>query len=276
MGIAPSSPPPPPDIDVTRPAAARVYDYYLGGAHNFEIDRDFGRRMEETLPLVKQCAQANRGFLRRVVKWLCQQGVDQFLDIGSGVPTAGNVHEIAQEHNPKARTIYVDYEHVAASHSGIILDEQDPQRRHTDALKEDFRAPSTILDAEPTRQMLDFDEPVGLLLVALMPFVGPGDDPMELMRQYRDRLPSGSYVAMTQITSEGVPEDMIGEVEHFAASYANTANPVFLRDHASFEELFTGFDLLRPGVVWAPEWLPEDPPQDPSRTVFMAGVGRKP
>ena len=276
MGGHPSSPPPPPDIDVSRPAAARVYDYYLGGAHNFEVDREFARQMVETLPLVKQCAQANRAFLRRAVGWLCQQGVDQFLDIGSGVPTAGNVHEIAQEYNPEARTVYVDYEHVAASHSGIILDEQDPKRQLTDALQADFRAPSTILDAEPTRRMLDFDRPVGLLLVALLPFVGPGDDPKELLRQYRQHLPSGSHVVMTQITSEGVPDDMTGEIERFAASYADTANPVFLRDHASFEELFAGFDLLRPGVVWAPEWLPDDPPQDPSRAVFMAGVGRKP
>lgn len=284
-----SSPPPPDELDVSdnldvpdyldvrRPAAGRVYDYYLDGAHNFEIDRAFARRMLETLPPVRQCARANRAFLRRAVEWMCAEGIEQFLDIGSGIPSAGNVHEVAQQLVPEARTLYVDYERVAASNAAFILDDQDPHRQRTNVLQADFRAPETILDAKRTHRMLDFDEPIGLLLVSLLPFIGPHDHPQALMRRYRDAIPAGSYVAMSHITSEGVPAEMHEELLRFVEAYQDTANPVFLRDHADFEDLFHGFELLDPGVVWAPEWHPDDPPpEDPSRTVFLAGVGRKP
>jgi hypothetical protein len=274
-----SGPVPPEGMDVSRPAAARVYDWYLGGAHNFAADREFGARMVETLPMVKDCAQANRSFLHRAVGVLTARGIRQFLDIGSGMPTVGNVHEIAQQLHPEARTLYVDYERVAVAHANVILNQHDPHRERTAVLHADFRQPQAILDAAETRRLLDFSEPIGLLLVALMPFIDPADGPQALLRTYRDALPSGSYLAMSQITSEAVPPDMRDQVERFAAAYADTPNPVFLRSHQEFADLFDGFELIEPGVVWAPQWHPDHPddvPNDPSRAVFLAGAGRKP
>jgi hypothetical protein len=279
MPSNPTSAPPIPDsVDVERPAAARVYDWYLGGAHNFESDRAFGKQMAEVLPMVKECALANRAFLRRAVAYLAgEAGIRQFIDIGSGVPTVGNVHEVAQRTDPAARTVYVDYEFVAVAHANLILDEQDQQRERTTVLQLDFRDPEAILNHPETRRLIDFSQPVALLAVALLPFIGPGDQPEALLTRYREALPSGSFLTMSQITAEGVPASMAPQVERFAASYADTPNPVYLRSHAEFGALFAGFDLLEPGVVWAPEWRPEGELRgDPSEAVFMTAVGRKP
>jgi hypothetical protein len=274
----PSAPPIPASVDIDRPAAARVYDWYLGGAHNFESDRTFGRRMAETLPMVKECALANRAFLRRAVNHLASEvGIRQFIDIGSGVPTVGNVHEVAQRADPDARTVYVDYEFVAVAHANLILDEQDERRDRTTVLQQDFRNPEAILTHPDTRRLIDFSQPVGLLAVALLPFIGPGDRPDLLLQHYHDALPAGSYLAMSQITAEGVPAEMVGQVEAFAGAYADTPNPVYLRSHQEFADLFGGFELIDPGVVWAPQWRPDaELISDPARAVFMTAVGRKP
>ena len=143
------------EVDVKRPSAARAYDYYLGGSSNFGVDREFGARVLEQVPFVRTFAVTNRSFLRRAVRWLCAQGVDQFLDIGSGIPTVGNVHEVAQQVNPLARTVYVDHEPVAVRHAAAILDATDPDRTRTDVLQADLRDPDGILGSPVTRGLID-------------------------------------------------------------------------------------------------------------------------
>lgn len=272
----PAAPQAPAGVDISKPAAARVYDWLLGGDHNFAMDREFGQRMVETMPIARLIALENRAFLRRAVTWMLEHGITQFLDIGSGVPTAGNVHEIAQARNPHVRTVYVDYEQVAVSHARLILDQQDPDRRLTDVLQADFRDPAAILGSRQVASLLDFTKPVGLLLVALLPFIGPGDDPAGLLAQYREPLPPGSALAMTQGTSEGLPEDMVEPAKRILAGYGNTANPVFSRTPEEFTALFTGFDLVDPGVVPAPLWYPDGPSiADPAKVTLLAGVAIK-
>lgn len=273
----PTSPAAPGTVDDSTPAAARVYDWYLGGAHNFEVDREFGREMIERLPVVKYCAVENRNFLRRAVQWLSAQGVTQFLDLGSGVPTVGNVHQIARQNDPTARTVYVDYESVAVTHSNLVLDEEDPAREHTAVVQADLRDPATVLQAPDVRRLLDFDQPIALLTVAVLHFVGPGDHPEEILRRYQQALPSGSYLVLSQMTNDGAPEDLRDQAETLRQGYARSSNPGYFRSRAEFTALFGDFSLVEPGVTWTPAWKPEyDLEDDPARALFFAGVARKP
>jgi SAM-dependent methyltransferase len=266
----------PRDADVSRPAAARAYDFFLGGRSNFEADREFGRQVLDQVPFVADFARNNRAFLRRAVNWLTQRGIDQFLDIGSGIPTVGNVHEIAQQRNPEARTVYVDYEPVAVAHSTTILDEIDPRRERTDVLQADLRSPSDILDHTITRNLLDFERPIGLLIVATLHFIGPGDRPRELIAAYRDALPSGSHLVLSHLTLDGVPERMQEQGRALEALYAGTPNPGYFRGREEFTALFGGFDVVDPGIVWAPEWHPDQAHEiDPASTATLTGVGVK-
>jgi hypothetical protein len=271
-----SAPMKPRDVDMHSPAAARAYDFYLGGSSHFEVDREFGRKVLEKVPFVADFARNNRAFLRRAVTWLCQQGIDQFLDIGSGIPTVGNVHEVAQETNPQARTVYVDYEPVAVAHAQTILDKTDPKRERTNVLQADLRAPADILDSPVTSGLIDFSRPVALLVVATMHFIGPGDRPRELMARYHEALPAGSYLALSHLTLDGVPDPMRQQGRALEELYANTPNPGYFRDRAEFEALFGDLHLVEPGIVWAPQWSPErDHPTDPATTATLVGVGHK-
>jgi len=149
----------PKGVDVDKASAARLYDYFLGGSYNFEVDRELGRKLGEAAPGVYEFTRLNRSFLRRAVRYLCERGIDQFLDIGSGIPTAGNVHEIAQHAAPGSRVVYVDYEGVAVAHSKLLL------AGNADAvvLQRDVTRPDDVLDAEETRSLIDFSRPVGVL-----------------------------------------------------------------------------------------------------------------
>src|SRR5262245_20986097 len=170
-------------VDTERPTAARIYDYLLGGSHNFAADRDMAHKAMIMMPDVVLQAQANRAFLSRAVAFLAQSGVRQFLDIGSGIPTRGNVHEVAQKIAPDSRVVYVDIDSVAVSHSRQILVDND----RATVIQEDFRNWEAILDHSETQKMLDFDKPVGLLLVALLHVIPDADDPHAIVARIRDR-----------------------------------------------------------------------------------------
>ncbi|SDQ35527.1 SAM-dependent methyltransferase [Actinopolyspora saharensis] len=265
------------EVDMTTPSAARAYDYYLGGNSNFPVDREFGDQVLEHVPFVRDFARTNRAFLRRAVTWLCERGVDQFLDIGSGIPTVGNVHEIAQQADPRARTVYVDHEPVAAAHASTILDRTDPDRARTDVLRGDLRDPAGILASPVTTDLIDFSRPVGLLIVATMHFIGPGDNPAELMARYRDALPAGSHLVLSHLTLDDVPEQLREQGRDLERMYARTPNPGYFRDRAEVTALLDGYEIVAPGLVWAPEWHPEhEQPSDPATTATLAAVGRKP
>jgi hypothetical protein len=261
----------PRSVDVEKASAARLYDYFLGGSYNFEVDRELGRKLAEAAPGVYEFTRLNRSFLRRAVRYLSQQGIDQFLDIGSGIPTAGNVHEIAQGANPDAKVVYVDNEPVAVAHSELLLEDN----HNAVAFEADLRDPDSILWHEKTRKMLDFSRPIGLLSVAVYHFVPDADDPLALAARYRAALPSGSYLAVSHVT-----EDSMGDqVRQLVDLMRSSQNPVTPRTKDHFTALFDGFELVEPGVVFTPQWHPESPEdvgERPQDSAVYAAVGRRP
>jgi hypothetical protein len=269
LSSAPGSEWLPPGVDVARPNAARVYDVYLGGAHNFEVDREFARKAKELLPDVDIVARMNRSYLQRVVRELSKAGVDQFLDLGSGIPTVGNVHETAQAINPDARVVYVDNESVAVAHSQMIL-EHNPGATVVDG---DVREPLAILAHPETQRLLDFERPVAVIMCTILHFISDSDAPAAIVATYRDALSPGSYLAISHGTTDNRP-DLLA----FGDAYRNTPNPVTLRPLAEVEKFFEGFDLIEPGLVFTPQWRPESPHDvgdQPERAGVYAGVGRK-
>ena len=183
----------PDSIDLDRPNAARIYDYLLGGAANFAADREFGEQLLTVLPEARGAARMNRAFLHRAVRFCVDAGIRQFLDIGSGIPTAGNVHEIAQRMDPSCRVMYVDIEPVAVTHSELMLRDNDQAA----VIRADFTDPDSILDNETTRHMIDFDQPVGLLLVALLHFVPDDTNPHDAVNRFVSLLAPDSYLVLS-------------------------------------------------------------------------------
>jgi SAM-dependent methyltransferase len=260
----------PDTIDIERPSVARMYDYYLGGSHNFAADRVAARAMVEAVPEAPLMAQANRAFLRRVVQFLAESGVRQFLDIGSGIPTVGNVHEIAQRIDPRCRVVYVDIDPVAVAHSREILAGND----RATVIQEDLRRPAEILAHPEVTRLLDFDRPVAVMIVAVLHFVSDADRPEEILRTLRATLAPGSYLVMSQASDDDRGET--GERAEAERVYRRTDNQLWIRGRAELSALFAGFELVDPGVVWVPQWRPESPEQaeDAAKAVFIGGVGR--
>ncbi|WP_433263954.1 SAM-dependent methyltransferase [Actinosynnema sp. CS-041913] len=259
----------PSSIDLDRPSAARMYDYYLGGSHNFAVDREAARSVERIYPGMSGAARANRSFLRRAVRYLLAQGVDQFLDLGSGIPTVGNVHEIAQQVHPRARVVYVDVEPVAVAHSTALLADNPLAT----AIQADLRDPETVLGSDEVRDTLDFTRPIGLLMVAVLHFVPDSDDPDKVVARYREALPSGGYLAISHGSLEGVPQDGLDSTERIKAIYHRTDSPLVLRSRDEIAGFFTGLDVVEPGVVPLPEWRSDS--ADAYISAYV-GVGRKP
>jgi hypothetical protein len=258
------------DQPLDLPSAARMYDYYLGGAHNFTADRDAAAKVIEAYPDAPMVAQANRAFLRRAVRFLLEQGIRQFLDLGSGIPTAGNVHEVAEATAPGSRVVYVDIDPVAVAQSESIL----AGNPNVGVVHADIRRPSDILEAPVTRALLDFDQPIGLLAVAVVPFLSADDDPTGVLARFGGAVPDGSYLAI----SHGTPEARPVAADRAMAVYRNTRDPVTMRTRAEILELLGAWDLVEPGLVWLPEWHPDWPDEvgrDPSWTQMLCAVGRK-
>ncbi|MEU5690375.1 SAM-dependent methyltransferase [Actinosynnema sp. NPDC020468] len=257
-----------PDIDLTKPSAARVYDYYLGGAHNFAVDREMAEQAIAMWPEVPLIMQANRAFLRRAVEFCAAAGIDQFLDLGSGIPTVGNVHEVALARNPDARVVYVDNDPVAAAYSRTILD-GDPR---TAVVREDLRDPEKVLNSPEVTDLLDLSRPVAVMTVAVLHFV---DDPAPVIAAYRDAVVPGSHLVVSHATRDG---QRAQADEHQDLYRRRTATPMTMRTKAQVEALFAGFDLVEPGVVHLPLWRPASPDDvdgRPERFAGLAAVGRK-
>ncbi|MFI5669680.1 SAM-dependent methyltransferase [Streptomyces sp. NPDC051704] len=268
----------PPGIDISVPSVSRIYDYYLGGSHNFEVDRQAARRAMEFLPGLPKIMQANRAFMRRAVRYAVAQGVTQFLDIGSGIPTFGNVHEIAQAASPEARVVYVDHDPVAVAHSRAVLGGDE----RSGIVAADLRKPQDILAAPEVSQLLDLERPVALLLVAVLHFLEDSDDPYAAVAELRDALAPGSLLVVTHASYEGIP--LSQEVASGTVGvYRDIRNPLVMRSGEQIGRFFDGFELVEPGVVFMPLWHPEgteDPedgeaPEDPYAFSGFGGVGRK-
>jgi hypothetical protein len=283
---APNSTPLPVDIDLTKPSVARVYDYLLDGTTNWAIDREFARRMVERYPLVKRIAQANRLFLDRVVRYLMGTGVRQFVDIGSGVPTMGNTHQAADSIAPDSRVVYIDHDPMAVTHSRALLAEHGDTRRHA-VVNADLRDPEHLWNEVARTGVIDVDQPVGLMIIAVLHVqqldengrdIGP-----QCVAQYRDLLPHGSYLAISHATDDRVPDGIDRTLADIKTMYDSHSSPVIWRNHHDVRALFGDFSLVEPGMVWTPQWHPECANPDitpvefsaPNESVIWAGVGRK-
>jgi hypothetical protein len=261
----------PPGVDTKRANVARVYDYWLGGSHNFLADQDLGRSMAAVEPNVRAIAQANRAFLGRAVRFLGEAGIRQFLDIGSGIPTQGNVHEVAQRSHPAARVVYADIDPVAIAHSKAILADS----QNAAVIDADVRDPGRILAHDTVRRLIDPSQPVGLLLVAVLHFLGDAADPAGIVATLRDWLPAGSYLVLSHAASDGRPAvtEAAGTIYRRSVQTEGRA-----RTRAEIAALFEGFELVDPGLVYVPQWRPDSPddvPADPSQFWFLAGVAAK-
>jgi len=261
----------PAGVDTKQANVARVYDYWLGGSHNFLPDQDLGRSMAAVDPNVRGIARANRAFLGRAVRFLTASGIRQFLDIGSGIPTEGNVHEIAQRADPACRVAYAEIDPVAVAHSKAIL----AGNSGAAIIEADLLAPDKILAHDGVRRLIDLGQPVGLLLVAVLHCIGDAEDPWEIVATLRDALAPGSYIVLSHATNESKPEvvQAAEKVYHRSAPSEGRA-----RSRAEIQRFFDGCDLLDPGLTYVPQWRPDSPadvPDDPGTLWFLVGVARK-
>ncbi|WP_406313559.1 SAM-dependent methyltransferase [Streptosporangium sp. NBC_01639] len=249
------------DFDTAKPHPARVYDWMIGGSENFPADREAARRILELNPDSRRSFVENRRFLGRVVRHLVDQGVRQFLDIGAGLPAGGNVHEIAHAVAPDTRVVYVDHDEIVLAHARALMARSDRVR----IVGGDATRPQEILDAPVVRDFIDWSQPVGLLMVALLHFVSDADDPARIVTTFRDALPAGSFLAISHGGVEGW-EDRKEQIRKASQAYVRTRDEI--------AGLFAGFELLEPGLVDVAWWRPTDPGSGPAPTGLYGGVGR--
>lgn len=261
----------PPEIDTKRANVARVYDYLLGGTHNFLADQDVARNLLAIEPASRIGMRSNRAFLARAVRFLADAGIRQFLDIGSGIPTEGNVHEIAQAAAPGAKVVYVDSDPTAIAHSQAILD-GNPSAA---IVPGDLREPEVILNDPVTRRLIDLSQPVGLVLAAIVHFIIDSEQARGIVSTLISHLAPGSYLVLSHGTSEGNP-DLARAAE--TIYNRNVSSAARLRSRAEILPFFEGLELLEPGLVTTPYWRPDPPgpPADADKAWFiLAGVARK-
>ncbi len=260
----------PPGVDTSVANSARVWNYWLGGKDNYAVDRETGDHVLAALPVMGVLAREDRAFLGRAVRYLTGQGIRQFLDIGTGIPTANNTHEVAQGIAPEARIVYVDNDQVVLAHARALLT-STPQGA-TDYIDADLRDPDKILAA--AAQTLDFGQPVAVMLLAIMGHISEAEDPHAIVARLMDAVPSGSYLVISH------PIDTSQEMNEAARRW-NEASPtkIWPRSQAEIARFFDGLELLEPGVVQLPEWRPDSPAADAAPGgVFVphyCGVGRK-
>jgi hypothetical protein len=260
----------PAGVDAETPSAARIYDYALGGAHNFAADRAAADAFFSLMPDAPLVARSNRAFLQRAVRYCAGQGIRQFLDLGSGIPTVGNVHEIAQRLDPASRVVYVDNEPVAVAHTREIIDGVP----HTAIVDADMRDADAVLDDPETRRLLDFTRPVALMMVAVLHYVSKDEDLTGILGRYRSVLAPGSFVVVSHTTEDPRPEveAVIQKV------FEQTGTPIIHRDRDEVAALLDGLEIVEPGVVWTPQWRPDDDTDvlhdEPARSATFAAVAR--
>ncbi|MFD1936599.1 MULTISPECIES: SAM-dependent methyltransferase [Nonomuraea] len=233
----------PPGISAAVPNVARMYDYYLGGKDNFEVDRQAAEKVLAIIPEVEGDARNSRAFLQRAVRHLRELGVDQFLDIGSGLPTAGHVHEVIDG----ANVVYVDNDPVVLTHSRALLGHSPG----VTVQEGDLREPEEVMAR--AAQVLDLERPIALLVVSLMHFITDEENPADLLRRYRELLPAGSYLVLTHVAPDTMPK----EADEVSNVYQRASSPFTTRRRAVFEGFLDGFDLLEPGIVNTREWRPD-------------------
>lgn len=256
------------EIDTSHPNSARMYDYYLGGSANFAVDRDAAEAGLAAMPHARDYARANRAFLHRAVAYLVSRGIDQFLDLGSGIPTAGNVHEVAHQYNSAVRVAYVDCEPIAVAHARLLLGE-DPRVTVNQA---DIRQPEAVLGATGVAGVLDFSRPLAVLAVAILPFVPDHEEAASVVRAYRDACAPGSALALSHISALSASPEQVAAAEQVMA---RTPTPVRWRTRDEIADLLGGYSLVPPGLVPSPQWnaVREPDREDIERANAYAAVG---
>jgi SAM-dependent methyltransferase len=261
----------PQGIDLNVPSVSRMYDYYLGGSHNFEVDRETARRAIQAWPGLPRVMQTNRAFMRRAIRFAVGEGVTQFLDIGSGIPTFGNVHEVARSLDPEARVVYVDNDPVAVAHSRAVL-EGDAR---ADIVSADFRSPQDILESPEVEGLLDMDRPVALMLVAVLHFIEDRDEPRKTIGELARALAPGSLMVISHGSKDGSPRrDADSELRKV---YDSASARLVPRSPDEIEPFFEDFEMIDPGLVPLSRWRPDSAAEleDPAVLAGFAGVGRK-
>jgi SAM-dependent methyltransferase len=258
---------PPNDLKTHIAHPARVYDYWLGGKDNYAADREVAERALAVVPEVPQSARANRQFLKRAVRLAAEDGIEQFLDLGSGLPTAENTHEIAQRTRPKARVAYVDNDPIVRVHGQALL----ANTVTTTVIQADIREPKTILEHPQVTRLIDFTRPLAVLMLGVLHFVADDEDAYGLAARFRDAVAPGSYLIFSHITADADPEQ--GKLFREAINREARAT---IRTRDDVERFFTGFDILEPGIVPPDRWRPDpDQPSAMDRFWLWAGVGVK-
>lgn len=257
------------DLDVSKPSVARVYDALLGGKNNFAVDRALAQQTLRIAPDAREAVQAHRRLLGRVVRFMTNEGLRQFLDLGSGLPTEQNTHQVAQSAAPMSRVVYVDSDPIVLSHGRALLAEND----RTTVVAADIRDPKGILEHPRIRGFIDYERPLALLLAGVIHHMHDFEDPAAVVRGYIDAIPSGSLVLITHLCASG-PAALAVE-----RSYLADLGTGRFRTFEEIEAYFDGLDVVDPGVVYVPQWHPETPITEPLTTgqqTIVVGVGRKP
>jgi hypothetical protein len=257
--------------DCTIPNVARIYDYYLGGKDNYTADREAARKVLGAAPDVPLAALENREFLRRAIEFLVEEvGISQFIDIGPGLPTQGNVHHIAQRHNSQARVAYIDNDPVVLAHGRAIL-QKAPS---VGIIEGDLRSPEAIFNDGELQELIDLAKPVALCMSLVLHFIADNEDPYGLVARLSDPLCPGSYLLITHVTGD---EHDVGTISEITATYDEATAPLVPRDKTDVTKFLDGFELVEPGVVFLSQWRPsgEYYARGGTRWVY-AGVGRKP
>ncbi len=262
----------PDGLDIGKPSPARIYDYMLKGTHHFDADADAAERILRVVPEIRDCAWSNRGFHQRAAAWIARQGVRQFLDIGSGLPTVGNTHEVVRKVHPDARVVYVDNDPMVEVYSGAILDAAG----QVGVLCADLRRPETILDHPLVREMIDPAEPTGLLMTAVLMFVADADNPWALVSRFTRAMGPGSYLSLSHLTDDAKPPVA---VDGFRRVFDNATEHMHFRSRAAIARFFDGLDIVPPycgaipSVTYSGLWGAEDvqlADSDGSRWLYCA------
>ena len=260
----------PSGIDTRIPNMARMYDYALGGKDNFAADRAAVEKLFSFSPENKDVPRANRRFLGRAVRFAAAQGIRQFLDLGTGLPSQGHVHEIVRELDPGAHVVYVDYDPVVVNHARALLMDSDS----VTVVEADIREPESILANPGVTGLIDFSQPVAVLFVAVLHGIPDEADPAGIVRAFGRRVSPGSYLILSHLTSEGHPPELVAQKEEI---FARSDAPVAYRSRAEILRMFSGFDLVEPGLTAVTQWRGDDLDRrlDAAGQWWLGGVGRK-
>ncbi|WP_326599260.1 SAM-dependent methyltransferase [Streptomyces sp. NBC_01803] len=260
------------DPRTDQPHSARMYDYLLGGKDHYTVDGEAAEKALTSFPMLRTAARENRKFLGRAVRYLVHEaGIRQFIDLGSGLPTAENVHQVAQAADPDARVVYVDNDPIVLVYGSALL----AKDARTAVIRGDIREPRTVLDHPQTRALIDFDRPVGILAVAVLHFVGDEEDPAGIMRTLREAASAGSHFILSHATADIAPEAAMG----VQSAYRSQGVPLTLRGRERFTEFFEGLEMVEPGVQVVSDWRatePEEQRPDHADVSWYGGIGRLP